>query len=692
MEQDQSGINNGQPTNRPESAGQQDGQAENRAERPNREPRPEGQPNRSEGRADQLTHRPNRDHNRDRQNRPRPDGQTGQPQQSRRNQEPRPNGENRSQEPRLNREARPDNRNQEGQPARELRSENRNPDGRPAREPRPDNRSQEARPTREPRPDNRNQEPRPPREPRPDNRSQEPEIQESPLPESFDPETEKPESRQSTRPGESRQDRDRQRESDRNRQRNRDRNPDRENAPRNDRDRPREPRRDDDTGARQTRSNVFGDDDHDDDNRQGTLSPARPDDTDRPFRDERLIIGITLGDYNGIGPEVILKALQYNQLQRICTPVIYGSMRVLNRYRNLLNLKDWNLNGIQHVGQASHKLTNVITCWSDQQPIALPQPALTATPGPESAPETALESQSVDDPGSIVPSTQEVTENPSVENLRPVSAQTETPASPPNYEVQPGKVTPEAGMAAFACLQRAVEDLQAGRLDALVTGPINKHNIQSDVFKFPGHTEYLTDAFGATDSLMFMVSETLRVGVVTGHVPLGRVRQNINRDKIHQKLALMSQSLKRDFGIRRPKIAVLGLNPHAGENGLLGNEENEMITPLLNDLKNRGHLIYGPFPADGFFGTMAYKKYDAVLAMYHDQGLIPFKTIAFEEGVNFTAGLSVVRTSPDHGTAYDIAGKGIADETSMLQAIYTACDAARNRKEAAELEGNALKK
>lgn len=301
-------------------------------------------------------------------------------------------------------------------------------------------------------------------------------------------------------------------------------------------------------------------------------------------------------------------------------------MRVLNRYRNLLNLKDWNLNGIQQVEQASQKLTNVITCWPDQ-----------------------------------------------------------------NQEIQPGHVTAEAGQAAFACLQRAVEDLREGKLDALVTAPINKHNIQSENFKFPGHTEYLAEAFGVPDNLMFMVSDILRVGVVTGHVPLGRVRQNITRERILQKLSLMSQSLIQDFGIDRPRIAVLGLNPHAGEEGLLGNEEQEIVKPLLQQLQEKGQLVYGPFPADGFFGTRSYKNFDAVLAMYHDQGLIPFKSIAFDEGVNFTGGMPVVRTSPDHGTAYDIAGKGVADETSMLQAIYTACDVARRRQERAEIEAGALK-
>ncbi|MCK8493289.1 MULTISPECIES: 4-hydroxythreonine-4-phosphate dehydrogenase PdxA [Spirosoma] len=352
-----------------------------------------------------------------------------------------------------------------------------------------------------------------------------------------------------------------------------------------------------------------------------------PRDAGSVVREDRLVIGISLGDYNGIGPEVILKALQYNRLQKICTPVIYGSMRVLNRYRNLLNLKDWNLNGAPTIGQISHKMTNVITCWPDQ-----------------------------------------------------------------NQDIQPGQVTPEAGQAALACLQRAVDDMKAGKLDALVTAPINKYNIQSEEFKFPGHTEYLAEEFGVQDNLMFLVSEHLRVGVVTGHIPLGRVRQNVTRERIAQKLTMMMQSLRQDFGIDKPKIAVLGLNPHAGEEGLLGNEEQEIIKPLITEWRNKGQLVFGPYPADGFFGTQSYRKFDAVLAMYHDQGLIPFKTIAFEDGVNFTAGMPAVRTSPDHGTAYDIAGKNQANETSMLQAIYTAVDVARQRKEFADLEANALKK
>ncbi|MDR6564594.1 MULTISPECIES: 4-hydroxythreonine-4-phosphate dehydrogenase PdxA [unclassified Arcicella] len=331
---------------------------------------------------------------------------------------------------------------------------------------------------------------------------------------------------------------------------------------------------------------------------------------------QKPIIGITLGDYNGIGPEVILKALTSNRILKMCTPVIYGSQRVFTYYRKALDLKDWALHSIPSIDQINPKFTNVITCWDDKQ-----------------------------------------------------------------TEVNPGKVTPEAGAAALACLQKATEDLKGGHIHAIVTAPINKNNIQSAEFKFPGHTEYFTEAFEAKDSLMFLVSDVLRVGVVTGHIPLGRVRGAITQEKITQKLNLMFTSLIEDFGIQKPKIAVLGLNPHAGEDGLLGNEEKEVISPVLEQFRKKGSLAFGPFPADGFFGNAQFKQYDAVLAMYHDQGLIPFKYISFENGVNFTAGLSVVRTSPDHGTAYDIAGKNIAKETSMLEAIFTAIDVIRNRKE-----------
>ncbi len=340
------------------------------------------------------------------------------------------------------------------------------------------------------------------------------------------------------------------------------------------------------------------------------------------------IVGITLGDYNGIGPEVILKALKNNQLTKICTPVIYGSMRILNRYRQQLDMKDWNLFGIQKVEQANPKATNVITCWLD-----------------------------------------------------------------PEEEIQPGQVTNEAGKGAFESLKRATEDLKEGKIDALVTAPINKNNILSgsDEVKFVGHTDYLAKAFNAKP-LMFMVSERLRVGLVTDHISIKELSQQLTKNNIVGKVDAMIQSLKNDFGIKKPRIAVLGLNPHAGEEGLLGKEEIEVIAPAIKQFRDKGQLVFGPYPADGFFAAQSYKKFDAVLAMYHDQGLIPFKTIAFDEGVNYTAGLSVVRTSPDHGTAYDIAGKNKADESSMLQAIYMALDIVKFRTENAEMEKNALKK
>lgn len=329
------------------------------------------------------------------------------------------------------------------------------------------------------------------------------------------------------------------------------------------------------------------------------------------------IIGITLGDYNGVGPEVTLKALAGGHLSRICTPVLYGSVKVLSRYRKLMELEEVPLHSIRGLDQLVHKKVNVINCWDE------------------------------------------------------------------HLEIEPGKVTQPAGQAAYIALKTATTDLKKGLLDAIVTAPINKHNIQNEEFTFPGHTEYFAHEFGQADAdgLMFLVSETLRVGVATGHIPLEQVKPAITKELIIDKIKRMEQSLKLDFGLGKPRIAVLGLNPHAGEDGLLGTEEKEIISPVLSELRHKGLLVYGPYPADGFFGTGNYRKYDAILAMYHDQGLVPFKTIAFENGVNFTAGLPVVRTSPDHGTAYNIAGKNLADESSMRQAIYVACDIVKNRKE-----------
>jgi 4-hydroxythreonine-4-phosphate dehydrogenase len=338
------------------------------------------------------------------------------------------------------------------------------------------------------------------------------------------------------------------------------------------------------------------------------------------------LIGITLGDYNGVGPEIILKAVQGHQLNNFCTPVIYGSTRVLNRYRQILQMKELQLFGAQSIDQINRKQLNVINCWSDNQ-----------------------------------------------------------------TDIEPGKVTKAAGQAAYAALKTAVGDLKAGKIDALVTAPINKDNIQSPEFKFPGHTEFLANAFNVKEALMFMVSDQLRVGVLTGHIPLEKVKDHIKSDALRSKILQMLRSLKNDFGKARPRLAVLGLNPHAGENGLLGSEEKEIIHPVIEEFRTKGEFVYGPFPSDGFFASGGYKKFDGVLAMYHDQGLIPFKTIAFHEGVNFTAGLPVVRTSPDHGTAYDIAGKNMADPASLLQAIYLAIDVAQMRSEAKEITRNALR-
>jgi 4-hydroxythreonine-4-phosphate dehydrogenase len=325
------------------------------------------------------------------------------------------------------------------------------------------------------------------------------------------------------------------------------------------------------------------------------------------------VIGISLGDINGIGPEVVLKALADPRILDMMTPVVYGSSKVLGYYRKALKMSHFQYHHMQ--GPALEGQVNVVNCW------------------------------------------QEV------------------------IEIQMGQSNPEGGKAALLALQKAVEDLKGGRIEGIVTAPINKQNIQSEEFKFPGHTEFFTKAFDTKDSLMLLCSGSLRVGVVTGHVPLQEVPQLITKERVQYKLNILERSLRQDFGIGKPRIAVLGLNPHAGEEGLLGTEEQEVIIPVIQDIKQKGRLVFGPFPADGFFGSGAYQKFDGILAMYHDQGLIPFKTLAFEQGVNYTAGLPIVRTSPDHGTAYDIAGQNIASESSMREALYLACDIARRRNE-----------
>jgi 4-hydroxythreonine-4-phosphate dehydrogenase len=337
--------------------------------------------------------------------------------------------------------------------------------------------------------------------------------------------------------------------------------------------------------------------------------------TQQNRHNEKPRIGITIGDMNGIGPEVILKALADHRILSLITPVIYGSAKVIAFYKKLLNIEEFNYTQVKTKGQFAPKSINVVNCWEEN-----------------------------------------------------------------NVEITPGKASKESGKAALLALKQACEELKEGLIDGLVTAPVDKQTIHSEEFPFKGHTEFLTRHFGAAESLMFLVSDTIRVGLVTEHVALKDVASLITKERIEGKLKIMEHSLKNDFGIAKPKIAVLGLNPHAGDGGLIG-QEDDVIKSVVSEQRNKGKLIYGPLPADGFFGMSLYSKYDAVLAMYHDQGLIPFKSIAFENGVNFTAGLPVVRTSPDHGTAYSIAGKNQANELSLREAIFRASEIYKYRRE-----------
>jgi len=324
-------------------------------------------------------------------------------------------------------------------------------------------------------------------------------------------------------------------------------------------------------------------------------------------------IGITLGDLNGIGPEVIIKVLTDNRLVSLLTPVVYGSTKVLSFYRKLMNLEEFNYSQVKSKGQFFPKTINVVNCWEEV------------------------------------------------------------------IEITPGQPSRHTAHAALLSLKKAVEEVKEGLIDGFVTGPIDKNTIHGTDFPFHGHTEYLTQEFNAGESLMMMVSEALRVGLVTEHISVKEIPTFITRERVELKIRLMELSLKKDFLISKPKIAVLGLNPHAGDSGLLGKEEIEIISPVIMDLKSKGKLIFGPFPADGFFASGMHQNYDGVMAMYHDQGLVAFKSLAFETGVNFTAGLPLVRTSPDHGTAYSIAGKNQANENSFRQAIFLAADIIKNR-------------
>lgn len=344
------------------------------------------------------------------------------------------------------------------------------------------------------------------------------------------------------------------------------------------------------------------------------------------MENEKIIIGITHGDINGIGYEVVLKTLADNRMLEQFVPVVYGSSKAAAFHRKHLDIQGLNLNVVNSIEDINHKRVNVINC--------------------------------VDE----------------------------------DIKVELGASTEEAGKAALVALEMATEDLKNGKLQAIVTAPINKKNIQSATFKFPGHTEYLEQKFGGdTPALMMLVNDVMRVAVVTGHIPIDKIASALTEKLILDKLTVLNASLKKDFSIIRPRIAVLGLNPHAGDEGVIGDEEKTVIVPAIKEAEKLGIIAVGPYPADGFFGSGNFNKFDAVLAMYHDQGLIPFKTVSMDTGVNFTAGLSVIRTSPDHGTAYDIAGQNIASEESFRQALYMAYDIYVNRKSNIEIAANPLK-
>ena len=340
---------------------------------------------------------------------------------------------------------------------------------------------------------------------------------------------------------------------------------------------------------------------------------------------KKLKIGISIGDINGIGLEVILKALLHERITEICTPVIYGSSKVVSYHKNIIE-DEVEFNSTRSADKIYNDRVNIVNCWQENVNITL------------------------------------------------------------------GKASEQSGQYARMSLEAATRDLKEGLVDALVTAPISKEAMHLAGFPFPGHTEYLAQELGPDQSLMFMVNDGLRIGLATNHLPLQEVAGTLNKELIMEKLQVMNNSLKVDFGLERPSIAVLGLNPHAGDGGVLGGEEESFIRPAVVELKKKGMLVMGPFSADGFFGSGQFRKFDAILAMYHDQGLIPFKALSFGSGVNFTAGLSRVRTSPDHGTAFDLAGKNSADPSSFRKALFLAMDIAQNRILYNELHADALKK
>ena len=337
-------------------------------------------------------------------------------------------------------------------------------------------------------------------------------------------------------------------------------------------------------------------------------------------------VGITIGDINGVGLEVIIKTLQDSEVYANSIPIIYGSSKSITFHKNHANVEEFNYLAVKDAGEAKPKKINVINCWKEEVDIVL------------------------------------------------------------------GEKNANGGKYALLSLEAAAADLKAGNIDVLVTAPINKDCVREAGFEFAGHTEYLAHQSEKEDVLMFMIDGDLRVGVVTGHVPLKDVTALITKEAVEKKLRLMIESLKKDFLISKPRVAVLGLNPHAGDRGTIGQEEIDIINPVIAKLRDEGELVYGSYSADGFFGSSNVKIFDAVLSMYHDQGLTGFKSISFDEGVNYTAGLPIVRTSPDHGTAYDIAGKGKASEKSFRNAYNLACDVYNRRNTYAELNKNPLQK
>ncbi len=338
---------------------------------------------------------------------------------------------------------------------------------------------------------------------------------------------------------------------------------------------------------------------------------------------ENIIVGISIGDLNGIGSEVILKTFEDTRMLELCTPVIFANVKIVSFLKKELKL-DVAIHGIDKVEQLVVGKINVLNVWRE------------------------------------------------------------------GVNLEFGKNDDVVGSYAIKSFVAATKALKEGLVDVLVTAPINKYNIQSEEFKFPGHTDYLDKELEG-DALMLMVHDDLRVGLLTDHVPVNEVAKHLNEKLISSKIKTIIQTLKQDFEIEKPKVAVLGLNPHSGDNGVIGQEEEKIIKPALKKLFEAGNMVFGPFPADGFFGSAQYEKYDAVIATYHDQGLIPFKTLSFGNGVNYTAGLNKIRTSPDHGTAYEIAGKGVANHESFKEAVYLAIDIYNKRNDYQELIKNPLK-